>query len=102
MPKPYAMHVTFKAKRGQAGELAAILLEAAEGAGATDACMLYMVSRSDKDADTVWVTEAWTSLEAHDAALEDEGAKALIKRALPLLDGAPDATEMRPLGGKGV
>jgi quinol monooxygenase YgiN len=102
MAEPYAMHVTFKAKPGKGDELAAILLEAAEGAEAAGGCVLYMVSRSDQEADAVWVTEAWTSREEHDASLEDEGAKALIERALPLLAGPPDATEMRPVGGKGL
>ncbi|HEY8770358.1 MAG TPA: antibiotic biosynthesis monooxygenase, partial [Thermoleophilaceae bacterium] len=63
---------------------------------------LYLVSRSPEDPDAVFVTEAWTSQAAHDASLEDEGARALIARAIPLMAGPPEATALRPLGGKGA
>ena len=102
MAQPYGMHVEFTAKPGQGDELAAILLEAADGARADEDCRLYVVSRSPTNAETVWVTEAWTSREAHDASLKDEAAQALIQRALPLIEGRPDATDLRPVGGKGL
>ena len=96
------MHVRFTAQPGQGDALAGLLLEAAAGAGGLDACRLYVVSRSPSDAETVFVTEAWTSREAHDASLEDEAARAMIQRALPLLAGPPEAVELRPVGGKGL
>lgn len=102
MSDRYGMHVRFTAAPGQGDALAAILLEAAEGTRADADCLLYLVSRSPGDADTVWVTEAWTSREAHDASLEDDAARALIQRAMPLLAGRPDAEELRPAGGKGI
>jgi quinol monooxygenase YgiN len=102
MSDPYGMHVRFAAKPGRGDELEAILLEAAQGLEQDAECRLYVVSRSAENAETVWVTEAWTSREAHDASLKDERAQALIQRALPLLAGPPDATELRPAGGKGV
>lgn len=101
MSDPFGMHVRFTAKPGQGDELESILLEAARGTESDEACRLYLVSRSPENADAVWVTEAWTSREAHDASLEDEQAKALIARAMPLLAGPPDGTELRPAGGKG-
>lgn len=100
--QPYAMHVRFSAQLGKGHELASILLEAAAGAAADERCRLYLVSRSPEDSDAVFVTEAWTSEAAHDASLEDEGARALIARAMPLMAGRPEATELRPLGGKGL
>jgi quinol monooxygenase YgiN len=102
MSDPFGMHVRFTAKPGQGDELEAILLEAAEGTQEADACRLYVVSRSLANAETVWVTEAWTSREAHDESLRDAGARALIQRALPLLADQPEATELRPAGGKGL
>lgn len=102
MTDAYGMHVKFTAAAGQGDALAAILLEAADGIEADDACLLYVVSRSPAEADTVWVTEAWTSREAHDASLEDPAARALIARAMPLIAGPPEADELRPVGGKGV
>jgi quinol monooxygenase YgiN len=102
MSNLFGMHVRFTAKPGQGDELEAILLEAAEGARKADACRLYVISRSPANAETVWVTEAWTSREAHDESLGNAEARALIQRALPLLADRPAATELRPAGGKGL
>jgi quinol monooxygenase YgiN len=96
------MHVRFSAQRGRGDELAAILLEAAKGTEADADCLLYLVSRSPADADTVFVTEAWTSREAHDRSLEDEDVRALIARAMPLMAAPPDAVTLAPAGGKGL
>jgi quinol monooxygenase YgiN len=101
MGATYGMHVRFTAQPGQGEALATLLLEAADGVGGLDACRLYLVSRAPDDPETVWVTEAWTSREEHDAALADERAAALIACVLPLLAGPPEATELRPVGGKG-
>ena len=62
----------------------------------------YIVSRSPADADTVFVTEAWTTREAHDRSLEDDDVRALIARAMPLMAAPPDAVTLAPAGGKGL
>jgi quinol monooxygenase YgiN len=100
--KAFGMQVRFTAQPGQGDVLAAMLVEVADGLADLEACRLYVVSRSPEHAETVWVTEAWTDREAHAASLEDERAQALINRALPLLAGRPEATELRPVGGKGL
>lgn len=100
MSEPFAMQVRFTAQPGQGDALAALLVQAAEGLRNLDACRLYLVSRSPAEAETVWVTELWTDREAHDASLDNEEARALIGRALPLLAGPPEGTELRPVGGK--
>jgi quinol monooxygenase YgiN len=96
--EPYGLHVTFAAQPGKGEELAELLLEAAAGAEADERCRLYMVSRSPNDPDAVFVTEAWTSKEAHDAGLETDGGKALIAKAMPLMAAPPEATALVPLG----
>jgi quinol monooxygenase YgiN len=98
----FGMQVRFTAQPGQGDALATMLLEAADGLADLKACRLYVVSRSPDHAETVWVTEVWTDRDTHAASLEDERAQALIKRALPLLAGPPEATELRPVGGKGL
>jgi quinol monooxygenase YgiN len=98
----YGMHVTFTAQSGSADELEAILLEAAAGLADDPDCLLYIVSRSASDPDTVYVTEAWASSEAHAASLEDERVRALIERAMPLMARPPEATTLAPRGGKGL
>jgi quinol monooxygenase YgiN len=96
----FGVHGCFKAQPGKGDALAAILLEAAESMRANDACLLYVVSREDPD--TIWVTEAWTDREAHDASLDVPGAKEQIARAMPLIAGIEHRAEYEPLGGKGV
>jgi len=90
------------AERGKGDELAAILLEAAAALEADDDCLLYVVSRSMEDPDTVLVSEAWRSEEAHRASLEREEVGALVSRAAPLLAGPPEPIRVRALGGKGL
>ena len=98
----FGMHGCINAQPGQGDALAAILLEAAEAARDDDSCLLYFVSRSLEDDDAIWVTEAWTDREAHDAALRDEATKMTIARARPLIAGFSGRSEFRPVGGKGL
>ena len=86
------------AKSGQGGELAGILLEAAEGNRAFEGCLQYEVHQSVFDPDTVWVTEAWVDQESVKASLENEGNKELITRARPLIEDM-EVIELVPLGG---
>jgi quinol monooxygenase YgiN len=95
------MHGYFKAQPGQGEALAAILLEAADALRADDSCLLYVVSRGE-DADTIWVSEAWTDREAHDASLRAPGVPEMIARARQLIAGMDGRAEFTPLGGKGV
>jgi quinol monooxygenase YgiN len=95
------MHGYFKAQPGQGEALAAILLEAADALRADDSCLLYVVSRGE-DADTIWVSEAWTDREAHDASLRAPGVPETIASARPLIAGMDGRAEFTPLGGKGL
>jgi quinol monooxygenase YgiN len=97
----FGMHGCFKAQPGKGGELAAILLEAADALRANETCLLYVVSRGADD-DTIWVSEAWTDREAHAASLNDPAARGQIARARPLIAGMDGRAEFTPLGGKGV
>ena len=96
------MHGAFKAQPGKGEELAGILLEAAEGLRADDRCLLYVVSRDLDQPDMVWVTEAWTDRDAHDASLRAPGVPEMIGRARPLIAGVEGRAEFAPLGGKGL
>jgi quinol monooxygenase YgiN len=94
-------HSQFTAQPGRADELQEIVLAAAEGLRSNDKCLLYVVSRSPDDPNVVWVTEAWTTREAHDASLRDEAVKAAVQRAMPLIAGIA-RTELAVAGGKGI
>ena len=94
------MHGCFKAQPGKGDELAEILLAAADGMRADESCLLYVVSREGEDA--IWVTEAWTDRDAHDASLQAPGVPETIARARPLIAGMEGRAEFEVLGGKGV
>jgi quinol monooxygenase YgiN len=94
------MHGCFKAQPGKGDELAEILLAAADGLRADESCLLYVVAREGEDA--IWVTEAWTDREAHDASLQAPGVPETIARARPLIAGMEGRAEFEVLGGKGV
>jgi quinol monooxygenase YgiN len=91
----------FTAHPGRGEELVQILLEAATLLQANPACLQYVVSTSDEP-DAVWISEVWTGRAAHEASLEPEETRALIARALPLIAGMSERTELMVRGGKGV
>jgi hypothetical protein len=70
----------------------------ATGAG-LPGCRLYLVNRALDDPQAIWVMELWDDQAAHDASLQDEGVRALIAEARPLVGGAPDGAALELLGG---
>ncbi|CAG7650813.1 putative quinol monooxygenase [Paenibacillus allorhizosphaerae] len=98
--RKFAMYGKFKAHPGKGEALAEILLEAAEQCKSVEGCDLYIINVSEDDPDTIWVTELWNDLEAHDASLRNEDAIAMIQRAKPLIAGV-EPIKLKPLGGKG-
>lgn len=86
------------AKSGKGGELADLLLEAAEANRTFEGCLQYEVHQSVFDPDTIWVTEAWADQDAVKASLEDEKSKELIARSRPLIEDI-EVIELIPRGG---
>ncbi|AIZ64935.1 antibiotic biosynthesis monooxygenase [Hymenobacter sp. DG25B] len=92
-----------KALEGKGEELAAILLEAAQLVSPARGCCIYLVSQDVHNASVVWVTEVWETQEDHDNSLKAPEVRALIGKAMPLLDGPPEkGTTLAVLGGKGL
>lgn len=50
-------------------------------------CLLYEVGTSEETPDTVFVTELWTSAEAHQESLQLPSVREAIAEAMPLLSG---------------
>lgn len=99
----YLLHGKFTAKTGQADELANILIEASKLVSTAKGCKLYVVSKDEKDQNSIYVTEIWDSKEDHDNSLQIKGVRALIMKAMPLLDGQPEkGQELELLGGTGI
>lgn len=61
-------------------------------------CLLYEVGVSEEHPETVFVTELWTSAEAHRASLQLASVQALIAEAMPLLSGAMDGHQFEVIG----
>jgi quinol monooxygenase YgiN len=99
--KYYGFSIKFTAQKGKCDALANILLESAEQLKDNTDCLHYLIGLSDEQ-DAVWVYETWTSKEAHDAALEPEEAKALIRQAMPLIANVSSQVDTELLGGKGL
>lgn len=65
-------------------------------------CDLYVVSISPDHPNAVWVTEVWTSKDAHDASLELPSVKQAIAEAMPLFTGEFEGVELSVVGGIGL
>jgi quinol monooxygenase YgiN len=64
-------------------------------------CELYVVSISNTDSDTIWVTEIWKDEASHAASLTLETTKMLIQRGRPLISSMEE-DKLQVLGGKGL
>ncbi|UYY78915.1 putative quinol monooxygenase [Sphingomonas sp. R1] len=84
---------------GQREALAAILIE---GTAAMPGCLNYVVASDATDADVLWITEAWTSKEAHAGSLALPAVRAAIAKGRPLIAGLQTIAETQPIGGVGL
>jgi quinol monooxygenase YgiN len=92
---------SMKTKPGHRDEVVDILLSGADGLRKAG-CALYVVSVSDTDNVTIWVSEVWQSKEKHDASLQLPEAKVAIGKAMPMLTGEFSGQEVTVVGGLGV
>jgi quinol monooxygenase YgiN len=77
---------TLGAQPGQREQLVKILVRHSPDL-AEAGCLLYEVGINDEHPDTVFVTELWTSAEAHQQSLQLDSVRASIEEAMPLLSG---------------
>ncbi len=99
----YGKSGALNAKPGKADELASILLKAADLVSTLEGCRLYIVGRDVNNDTLIWVYEVWDSKENHAKSLQMEEVRALISKAMPLIDSFPDdGAEMNILGGSGI
>ncbi len=95
----YGLIGKMKAAPGQRDALVAILLE---GTAAMPGCRSYIVAKDATDADAIWVTEVWDSVESHQASLTLPAVRAAIAQARPILAGFGERFETQPAGGHGL
>lgn len=84
---------------GSRDALAAALLE---GTGEMPGCLSYVVATDPSDADALWITEVWDSVESHRASLQLPAVRAAIAKGRPLIAGFGERHETTPLGGAGL
>ncbi len=102
-PDKYGLQVKLKSKEGKGEELTAILMKASELVSKTRGCILYMVSVDKIDTNYIWVNEVWETKEDHDNSLKNPEVRALISKAIPILEGQPEkGIELIVIGGKGI
>lgn len=84
---------------GKRDELIAALLE---GLTNMPGCLSYIVATDPKDADAIWITEAWDSKASHGASLSLPQVKGAIAKGRPLIAGFGDSVVTTPVGGHGL
>ncbi|SNS23744.1 Quinol monooxygenase YgiN [Streptosporangium subroseum] len=94
----HGFHATMTAQPGKGDELVGFLLNAPSLSN--EDCVVFLVGRSAGDRDVVYVTEGWTSEEAHGRFFATEEAQALVAKLQPLLTGESRYVDEVPVGGK--
>lgn len=97
----YGLLNKLTAKPGKRDEVIDILLESGKLLD-DPACLMYMVSKAADDPDVIYVTDLWTSRQRHEKALTTPELRPFVEKAVPLLAGMPQQTEIKPVGGVGV
>lgn len=96
----HGFHATIPAAPGKGDALVELLLSAPSLTH--DDCLVFLVGRSASNPDLVFVTEGWSSPEAHAAFFASEAAQAYVARFAPLVAGESVYADEVPLGGKAV
>ncbi|MDX3772245.1 MULTISPECIES: putative quinol monooxygenase [unclassified Streptomyces] len=98
----YGFNATLSAKSGLGDRLVDLLLTGLdEGSpGASEHCVVYLVSRSASDPDVVHVTEGWTSEEDHHRIFAGEAAQAIVAQIDGLLAKESEYTDYVPVRGQ--
>ena len=93
----YANDGTLKAIAGKRDEVVAILLRP-KPEMASIGCLAYDVGINDDSPCTVYVSELWTSKQAHADSLQLESVRVAIAEAMPMLTGEFGGHDFEVLG----
>ena len=84
----HGFHATMTARPGKADELIDVLLASAPASNPN--CLLFLVGRSAGDRNVVYVSEAWTTKEAHAENFAKDSSKTLVAKIGSLVTGNPE------------
>lgn len=96
----FALINRLTARPGKRDRVVELLVESGRMFDDNPACVLYLVAESRDDQNLIWVTDLWTSEEAHSEALKAPELRPYIEETMPLLEGMPDQIPVQPVGGK--
>ncbi|MGP3943994.1 MULTISPECIES: putative quinol monooxygenase [Streptomyces] len=98
----YGFNAVLTAKPHMGDRLVELLLTGLnEGnPGASEHCVVYLVSRSASDPDVVHITEGWTSEEDHHRIFAGKAAQAIVAQIDGLLAKESEYTDYVPVRGK--
>ena len=97
----HGFHVTMTAQPGRREELIEVLLGGAStGPASCEACVVFLVGRSASNPDVVYVTEGWTSAEAHEEVLAIEATQVYRQRVRSLVADITQIVDEIPVGGR--
>ncbi|GIH63491.1 putative quinol monooxygenase [Microbispora siamensis] len=102
MTANHGFAATLTAKPGMGDRLVDLLLTGLDegGPGASEHCVVYLVSRSASDPDVVHVIEGWTSEEDHQRIFAGEAAQAIVARLGELVAKESEYADFVPVRGK--
>ena len=95
----HGFHAAMTAKPGKGDDLVALLGRAPSLSN--DDCLVFLIGRSASNPDLVFVTEGWSSEDAHGRFFASEVARAYTAEFGPLVAETAYADEV-PLGGKAI
>ena len=98
----YALINKLTAKPSQRDRVVEIMLDSMKRFGDNPACVSSVVYEAVDEPNVIWVTDLWTTKEEHEAAMRLPELRPFVEAAIPLLEGMPEQTEVRPVGGKGT
>lgn len=85
-------------------QLFSLMTHIAKHLESIDDCLYFIASKEEGNPTKVWVTELWTSKEAHDGSLADapEELLGIIKQAMQLVTDERQRAMLVPVLGKGI
>ncbi|MCW2962216.1 MAG: antibiotic biosynthesis monooxygenase [Thermoleophilia bacterium] len=97
----FGMHGKLTAKEGHREQLILVLMETADLLRSAEGCEIYVIHRERDNRRDVWVSEVWADQSFHTASAQLPGVKALIDRAMPMIESG-EATQLDTVGGVGL
>jgi quinol monooxygenase YgiN len=80
-----------------------LMVHIADHLETVDDCLYFVISKEAGNPTKIWVTELWTSKEAHDQSLENAGhIHGIIKEIMTLVTDERQRATLTPILGKGI